>query len=161
MNTRFAIQCFDYKPRVIGYLRFDPAAGKHFAILIAAWLLLIALRLWLVDAPQLLYSTTGPLVGASYTDLHATLPALRVTAVLALIGAVMVLVGGMRGTLARYGLWAVAGYLLAALLGRGLLPFALQKLVVAPTELTRETPYLKFHIAATRAAWAIELTASR
>ena len=34
--------------------------------------LLTALRLWLVDAPSLLYSTTGPLVGASYTDLHAT-----------------------------------------------------------------------------------------
>ena len=40
-----------------------------------------ALRLWLVDIPSLLYSTTGPLVGASYTDLHATLPALRISAV--------------------------------------------------------------------------------
>ena len=56
--------------------------------------LLTALRLWLVDIPGLLYSTTGPLVGASYTDLHARLPALRVSAVLAVLAAVAVLVGG-------------------------------------------------------------------
>ena len=41
--------------------------------------LLTAVRLWLVELPELLYSTTGPLVGASYTDLHARLPALRLT----------------------------------------------------------------------------------
>ena len=56
------------------------AAGLHLAILLAALFLLTALRLWLVDIPGLLYSTTGPLVGASYTDLHARLPALRVSA---------------------------------------------------------------------------------
>ena len=52
------------------------------------------LRLWLVEIPGLLYSTTGPLVGASYTDLHARLPALRVSAVLAVLAAVAVLIGG-------------------------------------------------------------------
>ena len=47
----------------------------HLGILVAVLFLLTALRLWFVDAPKLLYSTTGPLVGASYTDLHAQLPA--------------------------------------------------------------------------------------
>ena len=65
--------------------------------------LLTAVRLWLVDIPSLLYSTTGPLVGASYTDLHATLPALRVTAVLAALAAVPFLVGGCAGS------WAATG----------------------------------------------------
>jgi uncharacterized membrane protein (UPF0182 family) len=146
------------RPRAI---RFEPSAGRHLAILIALWFLLTALRLWLVDAPQLLYSTTGPLVGASYTDLHARLPALRVTAVLAVIGAVLVLVGGVQRELGRYGLWAIGGYLLAALLGRGVFPLLMQKLVVAPTELTRETPYLVHHIAATRAAWGIDSVETR
>ena len=40
--------------------------------------------------------------------------------------------------------------------GRGLLPFAVQRLVVAPNELVKEAPYLKDHIAATRAAWGID-----
>jgi len=137
-------------------VRFEPSAGMHLALLMALWFLLTAVRLWLVDIPQLLYSTTGPLVGASYTDLHARLPALRVTAVLAGLGAVLVLAGGIRRQLGRFGLWAVGGYLLAAILGRGLFPLAMQKLVVAPTELTRETPYLTYHIAATRAAWGLD-----
>ena len=32
----------------------------------------------------------------------------------------------------------------------------MQKFVVAPTELTRETPYLRHHIAATRQAWGLD-----
>ncbi|MEP6475400.1 MAG: UPF0182 family protein [Gemmatimonadota bacterium] len=142
-------------------LRFEPSAGMHLAILMAALLLLTAVRLRLVDIPNLLYSTTGPLVGASYTDIHAMLPALNVTAVLAVIAAVAVVIGAYRRALAPIGLWAVGGYLLAALLGRGLFPLAMQKLVVAPTELTRETPYLRFHIAATRQAWGIDSVETR
>ncbi|MEP7177002.1 MAG: UPF0182 family protein, partial [Gemmatimonadales bacterium] len=37
-----------------------------------------------------------------------------------------------------------------------LLPTAIQKFVVAPTELTRETPYLQHHILATRQAWGLD-----
>ncbi len=52
--------------------------------------------------PSLLYSTSGPqMVGASYTDLHATLPALRVSAVVALLAAGAVAVGGAQGHLAN------------------------------------------------------------
>ncbi|MEO6057052.1 MAG: UPF0182 family protein, partial [Gemmatimonadales bacterium] len=137
-------------------LRVEPSAGLHLATLLAALFLLTALRLWLVDVPALLYSTTGPLVGASYSDLHASLPALRVSAVVAVLAAVAVVVGGMRGQLARYALPAVGGYLLVAIVGRGLLPTAIQKFVVAPTELTRETPYLQHHILATRQAWGLD-----
>jgi len=137
-------------------VRFEPSAGLHLAVLIAALLSLTALRLWLVDIPGLLYSTTGPLVGASYADMHASLPALRVTAVLAVAAGVVVIIGGVRGELARYGVLAVAGYLVSAVVGRGLFPGLIQKFVVAPTELTREAPYLVNHIAATRQAWGID-----
>jgi uncharacterized membrane protein (UPF0182 family) len=142
-------------------LRFEPRAGIHLAILLALWFLLTAVRLWLVEIPQLLYSRTGPLVGASYTDLHAQLPALRVMAALAVIGAGLALAGGIRRQLGRYGVWAVGGYMVAALLGRGIVPMLMQKLVVAPTELTRELPYLAHHIAATRAAWGLDSVDTR
>lgn len=142
-------------------LRIEPTAGVHLAVIVAVMLLLTALRLWFVDSPGLLYSTTGPLVGASYTDLHATLPALRVTAAVALLAGVMVIAGSLRGQLPRYGVLALGGYFALALLGRGLWPAALQKLVVAPTELTRESPYLVSHIAATRRAWGIDSVDTR
>ncbi len=137
-------------------LRIEPSAGLHIAILLAVLLLLTGLRLWVVAIPSLLYSTTGPLIGASYTDLHARLPALRLTAVVAAVAAVAVLIGAARGRLARYGLFAVGGYLGLAFVARGLFPQAIQKLVVAPTELTRETPYLRHHIIATRQAWGLD-----
>ncbi|HEX7336845.1 MAG TPA: UPF0182 family protein, partial [Gemmatimonadales bacterium] len=137
-------------------LRIEPSAGLHLASLLAALFLLTALRLWLVDIPGLLFSTTGPLVGASYTDLHATLPALRVSAVLALLAAVAVLLGGIRNRLPRYGLLAIGGYMAVAILGRSIYPALMQKFIVSPTELTRETPYLRHHIAATRQAWGLD-----
>ena len=142
-------------------LRVEPSAGLHLAVLLAVLFLLTGLRLWLVDIPSLLYSNTGPLIGASYTDLHARLPALRLTAVLALLAGAAILIGGVRGQLLRYGLLGVGSYLAVAIIGRGLLPSAVQKLVVAPTELTRETPYLRYHITATRQAWGLDSVETR
>ena len=142
-------------------LRIEPSAGVHLAILLAVPFVVTALRLWFVDSAELLYSTTGPLVGASYTDLHATLPAIRVSAIAALAAAVVVLVGGARRMLGWYGVLAVGGYVSVAILGRGIVPAIMQKFVVAPTELTRETPYLERHIAATRRAWGIDSVQSR
>jgi hypothetical protein len=142
-------------------LMIEPTAGLHLAILLATLFLLTGLRLWLVEIPGLLYSTTGPLIGASYTDLHARLPALRISAVVAVLAAVATMVGGIRRRLDRYGLLATVGYLGVAFLGRGVFPLAMQKLVVAPTELTRETPYLRHHIVATRQAWGLDSVETR
>jgi uncharacterized membrane protein (UPF0182 family) len=140
---------------------FERRAGWHLAALGALWFLLLALRLWLVDAPRLLFSETGPLVGASYTDIHARLPALRVSALVAVLAAGLLVAGALRHRLHRFAIYAVAAYALTAVLGRGVFPALMQKLVVAPTELTRETPYLVHHIAATRAAWGIDSVDTR
>jgi uncharacterized protein len=137
-------------------VRVQPEAGIHLGILIAALFLLTAARLWIVDSASLLYSTTGPLTGASYTDLHATLPAIRLSAIVAVLAAAGVIVGAVRGRLLRATLFAVGTYLVIAVVGRGVVPSLMEKFVVTPTELTRETPYLRAHIAATRAAWGID-----
>src|SRR5215210_4823550 len=142
-------------------LRIEPTAGMHLATLLAAVFLLTGLRLWLVDVPSLLYSTTGPMVGASYTDLRATLPALRISALVAVLSALAVFIGASRGQLGRYALLAIGGYLAVGIVGRGLVPAFVQKFLVAPTELTRETPYLRFHIAATRQAWGLDSVETR
>jgi uncharacterized protein len=139
-----------------GRVRVEPSAALHIAVVLATLFLLVALRLWLVDAPSLLYSTTGPLIGASYTDLHARLPAFRISAVVAVLGAIGVLIGAARGRLVQSALWAVAAYAVVGVAGRGLVPFAMQSFLVAPTELTRETPYLRNHIIATRQAWGLD-----
>jgi hypothetical protein len=137
-------------------LQIEPGAGRHLAILLAAFFVLGAVQLWYVAIPNLLYSDTGPLVGASFTDIHATLPMLRLSTFLALGVAVAVLIGNARGTLVRSTAWAVGIYAAVALVGRGLFPLVMQKFLVAPTELTRERPYLRNHIVATRAAWGLD-----
>ena len=137
-------------------LRVSRAAASHAAALAALYLVLTAVELWLVDVPGLLFSTTGPLVGASYADVHARLPGLHVAAVAALIAAGAVIVGIARRRAGWYVLLAVAAYAGVSLLARVAVPAAVQKLVVAPTELTREQPYLARHIAATRRAWGLD-----
>jgi len=136
-------------------------AGMHVAALVAVMLVLTAVRLYAVDIPELLYSNTGPLVGASYTDLHATRPAIYLSVVLALGAAALVVVGGLRERLPWFGGIAIVGYLGVSLVARGVLPQLVQKFIVAPTELTRERPYLAHHIAATRQAWGLDSVDTR
>src|SRR6266550_607971 len=118
----------------------EPSARLHLAVLIALLFVLVALSVYLVRLPGLLYSTTGPLVGASFADLHAQLTGLR---------------------LARNTLLAVGLYLGVSLLGVALYPTIVQKLIVAPNELVKETPQLAYHIAATRRAWGLDSVVTR
>lgn len=133
----------------------NPRAERHVGLLLAAVFMLTAVRLWVVRTAELLYSTTGPLAGASYTDVHVMLPGIRLSAVVAVLGAGLVIWGAARGKLLRWGLIAVGAYAAVGVLARGIVPYAVQKLVVLPNELVKETPYLRDHIVATRAAWGI------
>ncbi len=136
-------------------------ARLHVAILVATLFLLTALRVQFVRLPGLLHSTTGPLVGASYADLHGTLIGLRLVAFAALIGAGVVLWGARGARLARATLLAVGLYLGVSLLGVSIYPTIINRLVVAPNELVKETPQLARHIAATRRAWGLDSVVTR
>ena len=136
--------------------RVEPSAAMHLGVLIALLLLTLALRTWAVRLPGLLYSTTGPMVGVSFTDLHATRPGLHATAITALLGAVLVMVGVFRQKLVYHTAIATVGYLVVSLLGVWLIPASVQRLIVSPNELTKEEPFLRNHIAFTRRAWAVK-----
>ena len=137
-------------------LRVSRAVGAHLAALLVAYLVLMALQLWLVERPGLLFSGTGPLVGASYTDVHAKLPGIHISAIAALLAAALVTLGIVRRRVGRFVAVGLGTFALVSLLARGAYPAVIQKLVVAPTELTRELPYLRRHIAATRLAWGLD-----
>jgi len=137
-------------------LRIEPTAGRHLGLLLALWFVGGAVTLWVIEPATLLYSDTGPMVGASYTDLTVTLPALRLGAIVAIAAAVLVLVGAARAQLGWFAFLGLAAHALVAVLGRGVAPTLVQKYVVDPTELTREAPYLAHHLEATRRAWGIE-----
>ncbi len=131
-------------------------ADKHIAALLVAFLALTAAHIWLVRIPELLYSSTGPLIGASYSDLHATLPALHIIAVTALIGAALVIYGMIRRKIVWFTVVSFVAYVAVSVVAGGLFPWGMQRFIVTPTELTREAPQLKHHIKATRAAWGLD-----
>jgi uncharacterized membrane protein (UPF0182 family) len=139
----------------------EPSARLHLAVLIALLFLLVALRVYFVRLPGLLYSTTGPLVGASYADLHAQLTGLRLAGLAALAGGALVLSGARSQRLPRNTLFALGLYFGVSLLGVALYPTIVQKLIVAPNELVKETPQLVYHLAATRRAWGLDSVVTR
>src|SRR5436309_4428368 len=139
----------------------EPSARLHLAQLIALLFLLAALRVYFVRLPGLLYSTTGPLVGASFSDLHAALTGLRVAGLAAVAGGALVLWGAMSQRLARNALLALGLYFGVSLLGVALYPALVQKVIVAPNELVKETPQLASHITATRQAWGLDSVVTR
>ena len=137
-------------------MTIEPSARLHLALLIAAMFVLTALRIYFVRLPGTLYSTTGPLFGASFADLHGRLIGLRIAGVAAILGAILVLAGLRSKRLGRTALLAVGIYFGVSLLGVVIYPVIMQKFVVAPNELSKETPQLRRHIDATRRAWGLD-----
>jgi uncharacterized membrane protein (UPF0182 family) len=132
----------------------EPSAQWHLAALVAFLLLTLALRVFVVEVPSIMYATTGPFLGASYSDLAVKLPALRATGIAALVGMGLVLWGGAQRRLVRHAVIAVVLYMGAALLG-AMATSAVQRFVVVPNELNRERAQLERHITATREAWGL------
>ncbi len=130
------------------------AAGVHFSVLGAAFLLLIAFGYWL-DRFDLLYSMRAFAYGAGYTDVHAKLPALNIMMVVAALMAVLLVVN------TRVRTWkllvgAVGVWLAALILVGGLYPAIVQNFVVRPSEYSLEKPYIEYNIAATRRAFGLD-----
>jgi hypothetical protein len=142
-------------------IRVARVAGVHVAALLAVFFVLTAVQIWLVGVPQLLFSQTGPFVGASYSDVKAKLPGLYLAAVAALAAAGMFVFGIARRRSVRFFALAAGIYVGVSVLGRALIPAGIQRLVVAPTELTAERPYLAYHIEATRRAWGLDSVRTR
>ena len=142
-------------------ITIEASAERHLGILLAGVFVLTGLTASFITLPSLVYSTTGPLVGASYSDLAFRVPLLKATALTAILGAGLVLWGSRRHQLPRWSAVAVVLYFtVAVILGRGL-PAAFQRLSVVPNELSKEMPQIEQHIAATQQAWGLDQVSIR
>ena len=146
-----------------GVLSFAPRSGirvgrrarRHLSLLTAAFLLLLAFDAYL-SVPQLLISVGGPgtVHGASYTDVAARLPALRLLMAVSVVGAGLAVFNAFSSSW-----WPVpAAFVLYLVTSAGGVAYAavIQRFVVSPNEQTRETPFMTHNIAATRRAFALE-----
>ncbi len=101
---------------------------------------------------QLLYSTSGAAFGAGYTAVHIKRLAYMALIPVSIIFAVALFVNSVR-TRPRQ-IWIGGGIWLAAILVlSSLVPILVQKVVVKPNELVKESPYIKYNIEYTRQAY--------
>jgi uncharacterized membrane protein (UPF0182 family) len=133
--------------------RLAAGARTHLLVLAAVLLLFRAAGFWL-DRFELVYSPRGIVFGATYTDTHASLPALGILAILSLLcaAACVVQIGRprMRPVLASL---VVLGVVWVG--GLGIYPALLQRFRVTPNELEAERPFITHNIRMTRQAYGL------
>jgi uncharacterized protein len=130
----------------------------HLLSLVAVIFLALAGQAYL-GIPNLLFSTSGPMAGASYTDINATLPLLYVQVGVAALVAVLAAASLLRSKSGL--LWVGLGLYLLTLIGGLLYPAVVQRFSVGPNELAKETPYIIHNIAATRRAFGLDQVEER
>jgi uncharacterized membrane protein (UPF0182 family) len=108
---------------------------------------------YLLKAWNLLFSTSGAVFGAGYTDVHVRLPVIRALMVVALgLGAALIY-NAVRRRRPQWLPLSVAAWIVLLIVFLGIVPAAYQSLFVNPNQLGRELPYLAYDLAATRAAY--------
>ena len=134
-------------------LQISPRARQHLATVIAVLFLLMAAGAYL-DMPRTLTTPAGIIHGASYADVVARIPILRVLMVVSVAGAVASAYAALSTTT-----WpvmaAIGGYLIIWIGGGGVATL-IQQLIVTPDEQRKEAPYIAHNIKATRLAFDLD-----
>jgi len=136
-----------------GRARVAPGVKVHLSVLLALLALLKAGGYYL-DQFDLLYSDRGAVFGASYTDVTAQLPALRLLMFISLFAAILLLVNiRIRGWILP--IVAVSLWLVTSIIVGGIIPAAVQRFSVQPDEINKELEYVERHIEFTREAYGL------
>ncbi len=129
------------------------AARRHLTILVFVFMALKAVAYWL-DRYGLVFSNRSKFTGASYTDVHASLPAKTILFWLAVIIALAVLASMWLRSPLLPGI-GFAVLLVLSILISGIYPAIVQQVSVKPNASDKERAYIGRNIAATRAAYGI------
>jgi uncharacterized membrane protein (UPF0182 family) len=142
---------------VRGTPHVSPRVKAHLSVIGAAIALMKAIG-YLIAKWELVNSTNGYVQGASYTDVHARMPAMTILFYLSLAAAVILLVNvrsrGWSLPAVAVGLWVFVSLVIGVLY-----PTLLQALKVSPSQATLEAPYIARNITATRSAFGLDKVA--
>ncbi|MBP2383807.1 UPF0182 family protein [Brachybacterium sacelli] len=135
-------------------LEVTRSARRHLGVLAAIYVLLLGAGHWF-QRFDMLVNQHERFHGASYTDVHAILPAQTILAISAIVVAALFVLWIFRSD------WRIpaigAGLMILSTLAVGnLYPWAIQQFQVQPNERTLEQPYIQRNIDATRAAFNID-----
>jgi hypothetical protein len=136
------------------WVRIKDRPRVHLAVLAAVFFLLLAWG-WRLDMLNLVHSPRGAVHGASWADVHAQIPGYWALIALALAAAGLALRQSLRGELQLLGLVGAALFL-ATLLFKVVVPGIVQRFVVEPDEIAKESPFIDRNIRFTRRAFALD-----
>ena len=140
-----------FNQRIKQGISFSQSAKVHLSLLSVVIALLVAWGFWLARY-QLLYSPSGVVFGAGYTDVNAKLLAYKLLCVLAVLVAVLLVIS-VRWHRLTLPLSGIGLFLITLLLVNHLYPWLIQKFIVNPNELAKEKPYIEHNIKYTQAAY--------
>ena len=137
----------------------EKAASAHLSVICSLIFLVLAGKAY-IGMHTILYSSHGHVAGATYTDVHAVIPFLKAEIFIAIASAILLMLNiFLRRSMILIG--SIVVYLLVSFVGNSVYPAILQKFVVAPNELVKETPYIKYNIASTRKGFGIDTVDER
>ncbi|MCH7492032.1 UPF0182 family protein [Patescibacteria group bacterium] len=136
------------------------AAKNHLAVLLAIFFIILASSVYFTSMTNLLYSNTGPFTGANYTDIFARLPVLWALVSIALFIAAAFIISTFK-PMKRLVPSLIIFYIAVSILGGSVYSSIIQRLVVLPNELIKETPYIERNIAATRVSFGLDKVIKR
>jgi uncharacterized membrane protein (UPF0182 family) len=126
----------------------------HVSVLLGILLFVVTWSYW-IDIYELMFSSSGAIFGASYTDLNARLPALRVLIVLGSIVGILLLANtffrSSKVILGGFALWVAAAIIVGTVY-----PNLVQRFQVDPNELSKESKYIPHNIQFTRQGFALD-----
>ena len=128
-------------------------ALRHISALVSAFLLVMALG-YLLNNFELVFSNRGVVHGPGFTDSNIVRPLSWVMAIMSLLAAIGLLTGfvlrNVKYLFGILGIWLVASFVLMPLL-----PMAVQRFVVEPSEFRREQSYISHNIDMTRSGFGL------
>ncbi|MCM0649379.1 UPF0182 family protein [Clostridium swellfunianum] len=133
-----------------GLTRF---AGKQLAVVSALILLMLSLG-YMIRGWNLVYSPTGVVFGAGYTDTKVTLVFYRIISILSIISAIVVFISVLRSKVKP--IIVSVALIFVLIVGETLTSVAVERFLVKSNQISLEKPYIENNIAFTRKAYNID-----
>ena len=156
--TAFLVGFFYYMHNIFNYqdnkFQIETEAKNHF-LLLGAFFALGICASYVIELYNLLYSSNGVAYGASYMDVYAQIPAYKTIIVMSAIVTLLLffypLYKKMQVIIVALILWLLIfiGFV-------SIYPSLIEKYIVKPTELQKETPYIANNIKFTTKAYGLD-----
>jgi uncharacterized protein len=128
-------------------------AGKQLAVVSALILLMLSLG-YEINSWNLVYSPTGVVFGAGYTDKNITLVVYRIISIVAILAAVVIFISVLRSKAKPIIISVVL--IVVLIVGENLVSVVVERVLVKSNQISLEKPYIENNINYTRKAFNID-----